>query len=50
MIETEEISEMLILNSTLTLLIAREDFSVFIRRESFKSYTPVWRRVRIPPS
>jgi hypothetical protein len=37
--ETEEISETLHFNSTLTRLIAREDFSAFIRRESFKSYS-----------
>jgi hypothetical protein len=38
MMEAEEISEMLVLNSTSTRPIARGDFSTFIRRERFKSY------------
>jgi hypothetical protein len=38
MIETEEIPETFVFNSTLTRLIAGEDFSTFIRGESFKSY------------
>jgi hypothetical protein len=38
MMETEEISEALVFSSTLTRLIARENFTALIRRESFKSY------------
>jgi hypothetical protein len=38
MMETEKIRETLVSNSTLTWLIALEDFSICIRRESFKSY------------
>jgi hypothetical protein len=38
MMETEEISETLVFSSTLTWLIARENFSPFIHRESLKSY------------
>jgi hypothetical protein len=34
----EETSGTLGFNTTLTLLMAREDFSTFVRRESFKSY------------
>jgi hypothetical protein len=37
MMGTEEISETLIFISTLTRLIAQEDFSAFICRESFRS-------------
>jgi hypothetical protein len=37
-IETEEISEMLVFNSTLTQLIAQEVCSTVICQESFKSY------------
>jgi hypothetical protein len=36
--EIELASETLVFNSTLTRLIAREDFIAFIRRESLKSY------------
>jgi hypothetical protein len=38
MIENEEIFEMLVFSSTLTQLIAQENFSAFIQHESFKSY------------
>jgi hypothetical protein len=38
MIETEEIPQTLVSNSTLTRLNAPEDFSTFIRLEIFKSY------------
>jgi hypothetical protein len=38
LMKTEEISETLVLNSTLTWLIAREYFSTFIHYESLKSY------------
>jgi hypothetical protein len=38
MMATENISETLVLNSTLTRLTTRDDFSTFIRRESFKSH------------
>jgi hypothetical protein len=37
MMETE-IAEMLVFKSSLTRLIASEDFNTFIRHESFKSY------------
>jgi hypothetical protein len=37
MMELEEISKTLDFNSTMNLPITREDFDVFIRRESFKS-------------
>jgi hypothetical protein len=36
--ETQEISETMVLNPTLTWLIAQEDFTSCIRRESFKCY------------
>jgi hypothetical protein len=36
--ETELVSETLVFNSTLTRLIARENFITFMRRESLKSY------------
>jgi hypothetical protein len=36
MMESAEISETLVSNSTLTRLIAREEFSTLIRSESFK--------------
>jgi hypothetical protein len=36
--ETGEIAETLVSNSTLTRLVAREGFSIDIRSESFKSY------------
>jgi hypothetical protein len=36
--ETEPVSETLFLKSTLTRLIAREDFIAFIRCDSLKSY------------
>jgi hypothetical protein len=39
MMETGETSEMLIFISTLTRLIARENFSAVFLRENFKSYT-----------
>jgi hypothetical protein len=38
MTEAEEISETLVFNSILTLLIAREDASTFVRCENLKSY------------
>jgi hypothetical protein len=38
MVEAKEISETLVFSSTLIRLIALEDFSIFIRRESLKSY------------
>jgi hypothetical protein len=38
MMETEKFSETLVFNSTLTLMIAREDLGAFNHRESFKSY------------
>jgi hypothetical protein len=38
MMEMEEMSEMLVFSSTLTGLIAQEDFSTFICGESLKSY------------
>jgi hypothetical protein len=38
MMETKEISETLLLNSTLKQLVAREYFTKFIRRESFNFY------------
>jgi hypothetical protein len=36
--EMEDISDTLVFNSTLTWLIAREDFSIIIRPESSESY------------
>jgi hypothetical protein len=36
--ETKEISETSVFSSTLTRLMAREDFSTFILHERFKSY------------
>jgi hypothetical protein len=38
MIEAEQISETLVFSSTLMRLLVQEDFSAFIRSESFKSY------------
>jgi hypothetical protein len=38
MMQTEELSETLVFKSALTRLIAQEDFSTLILRESFKSY------------
>jgi hypothetical protein len=38
LMETNKISETLVFNSTLTWLIARENYSTFICHESFKSY------------
>jgi hypothetical protein len=37
MMGAEEISETLVFNSTWTWLTAQEDFSAFIRRQSFRS-------------
>jgi hypothetical protein len=37
--EAEKVVETLAFCSTMTRLIAREDFCVFIRREQFKPYT-----------
>jgi hypothetical protein len=37
MMETERVSETLVFNTALTLLIAREVFVALIRSESFKS-------------
>jgi hypothetical protein len=50
MMETEEMSETLVFSSTLSRLIAREDFSSFIRRESFKSYVMVKMIIQFPTS
>jgi hypothetical protein len=36
MLEMEEISEMMVFNLTLRLLITREDFRIFVYCESFK--------------
>jgi hypothetical protein len=38
MMQTEELSEKFVFKSTLTRLVAQEDFSTLIRRESCKSY------------
>jgi hypothetical protein len=38
MMKSELISKTLVFNRTLMWLIARENFTAFIRRESFKSY------------
>jgi hypothetical protein len=40
MMETEIVSKTLVFNVTLTWLNTQENFTAFIRRESFKSYTP----------
>jgi hypothetical protein len=39
MVKTELVSEILVFNSTLSQLIARKDFIIFVCSESFKSYT-----------
>jgi hypothetical protein len=39
MMEMEAISETLVLNSVLTWLIIKKDFSAFIHHKSFKSQT-----------
>jgi hypothetical protein len=41
MMETEELYKILDFNSTLTRLMAWEDFSTFIHQESFKSYITI---------
>jgi hypothetical protein len=43
MIGTGEISDTSVYSSTLTRLIAREDFRTFIRRESLQSFTTAFR-------
>jgi hypothetical protein len=39
MMQTEKIFETLVFNSALTHFISRKDFSTFILRENFKSYS-----------
>jgi hypothetical protein len=43
--EAEEIYETLVLSSALTWVIAQENFSTLIRRESFKLYITIFKLV-----